>query len=238
MTPVGGRHRDSSGLRLLRHDRYLRLVALLSLTVNCVNTIGEYVLDRKLLEQARAAAAGRPDQQQVISAFIGGFRARFFGLVNLASLLIQSFLVSRLISRLDVIPSLWVTPSVTLLSYSAMALLQVFGVVAAGKLAENSLGYSLQNTARNALFLVTPTEVKYKGKTIADTFFWRAGDVLSAVLVWAGSRLGLSTAAFIWLNLGLVVGWLLLMRPLDQVYQVYGMRAAAAELVGAGGGER
>lgn len=55
--------------------------------------------------------------------------------------------------------------------------------------AENATDYSLQNTVRQVLFPPTTRKQKYKAKQAIDTFFVRAGDVLSAVLVFAGSDL-------------------------------------------------
>jgi ATP/ADP translocase len=44
---------------------------------------------------------------------------------------------------------------------------------------ENGLDYSLMNTTKGALFLITSREEKYKGKAAADTFFYRTGDTLA-----------------------------------------------------------
>ena len=51
------------------------------------------------------------------------------------------------------------------------------------KIAENATDYSLQNTLRRALFLPTSREAKYKALQAVETFFWRAGDMLSALAV-------------------------------------------------------
>jgi hypothetical protein len=53
-------------------------------------------------------------------------------------------------------------------------------IVRVGKVLENSTDYSIQNTLRQALFLPTTREAKYKAKAAIDTFFTRAGDVVSA----------------------------------------------------------
>jgi AAA family ATP:ADP antiporter len=76
------------------------------------------------------------------------------------------------------------------------------------KIGESSLEYSVQNTARQALFLVSSRVEKYIGKTAIDTVVVRAGDALTALVVWAGSRAALSTQAFATLNLGLITLWI------------------------------
>jgi len=53
------------------------------------------------------------------------------------------------------------------------------------KALENGADYSLVNTARHSLFLITSREEKYKAQAVTKTFFHRAGDVLAALLVFS-----------------------------------------------------
>lgn len=190
----------ASGFTLLVHDRYLILIGMLMLVLNWVNTTGEYILDRTLL----AAAAGDPAPRQMI----GAFKATYFAWVNGAGLLLQSFAVSRVIKLLGVRGALFVIPLVSLVSYGTLALAPLLSVVLVAKIAENSLDYSLQNTARHALWLSTTREAKYKVKQVVDTFLVRLGDVMSAGLVGLGALVGLGTRGFAAANVGLVLLWL------------------------------
>lgn len=76
------------------------------------------------------------------------------------------------------------------------------------KVADNSLDYSLDNTNKQALWLPTSREAKYKAKQAVDSFFVRMGDVASAGLVFAGERLALAIPGFAVINVVLVGGWL------------------------------
>jgi AAA family ATP:ADP antiporter len=116
--------------------------------------------------------------------------------------------VSRILSRFGVRAALLVSPLVAFAGYGLVAVAPVLSLVRIAKVAENSLDYSLQNTARQALYLVTSRAEKYAGKTLIDTLLVRVGDVLSAAVVWAGARAGASTASFAALNLGLVALWI------------------------------
>ncbi len=87
------------------------------------------------------------------------------------------------------------------------------------KILENSTDYSLQNTARQALFLPTSREAKYKAKAAIDTFFVRIGDVLSAVLVYVGVQIALATSGFAAINIVLVFVWLLLILGIVREYK-------------------
>ena len=73
---------------------------------------------------------------------------------------------------------------------------------------ENGTDYSIQNTARQALFLPTSREAKYKAKAAIDSFFWRAGDVLSATLVFVGVRFGFGVGQYAAINMALALVWI------------------------------
>lgn len=191
------------GFQLILRSRYLLLIALLILVLNIVNSTGEYVLSKFVVEQA-----GRMNLTGAARAsFIGGFYGDFFLWVNVLSFGLQLFVVSRLFKWIGVRGSLFVLPLVALVGYGALLFIPLLSVVRAAKILENSVDYSIQNTTRQALFLPTSREAKYKAKTAIDTFFWRAGDVMQAGLVLVGTALGLSVSAFSAINLTLVLVW-------------------------------
>ena len=73
---------------------------------------------------------------------------------------------------------------------------------------EYTLLMSLIALASAALFLGTSREAKYMGKTAIDSFFWRAGDALSALVVFVGSRLAFDIPSFARANAILSVAWM------------------------------
>jgi len=197
--PVAG-----PALKALLHDRYLVWIALATFFLNCVNSTGEYILDRTLLEVlAQEGTSGK-----AAIAAIGGFKADYFGWVNLIGVALQLFAVSRVLAVLGVRRALFVLPSVALLSYGLMLFAPLLPLIRLGKISENSLDYSLQNTARQALFLVGTRAEKYLGKTVIDTLVVRLGDVLSAVLVFGAGLFALPVQAFAVVNLGMIACWL------------------------------
>jgi AAA family ATP:ADP antiporter len=205
--PMKGR----SGFSLVFRDRYLLLIAILMLLLNFVNTTGEYILGKMVvaayIASHGAAAVAGLDAKKVIGEFYGNFQT----MVNVISALIQLFLVSRILKFFGVRVALLVLPVVALIGYSAMAFVPILSFIRGAKLAENSLDYSLQNTTRNALYLPTSREAKYKAKQANDTFFVRFGDVLSAGLVFAGTTwLGFAPREFALVNVALIAVWLIL----------------------------
>jgi AAA family ATP:ADP antiporter len=208
---------STSGFALVFRSRYLLLIAALLVVLNIVNTTGEYVLGRSVLEHASALAAQTADFNE--EAFIGGFYGTFFFWVNIATVCIQAFLVSRVVKHLGMAGALFALPIIALGTYGLVAAGAGFALLRAAKMAENSTDYSVMNTAKQMLWLPTTREEKYKAKQAIDTFFVRAGDVLSAGLVFAGtSWLSLNVAGFGKANILLVVLWLALAALLLREY--------------------
>ena len=198
------------GFRLIGRQRYLLWIALLVLLLNAVNTTGEYILGRtvggaadRALEAATVADPGAFKKQ-----FIGSFYAEFYFWVNLVGALTQAFLVSRVMTWFGVRAALFVLPLIALGGYALLATAPVLGLIRMVKIAENATDYSLNNTARHALFLPTSREAKYKAKAAIDSFFWRMGDLASAGLVFVGSMLHLTTRAFAGVNFAFALAWL------------------------------
>ena len=90
--------------------------------------------------------------------------------------------------------ALFILPFIALGGYTMIALLPMLAVVRMAKILENSTDYSIQNTTRHALFLPTSREAKYKAKQAIDSFFWRAGDLLQAGVVFVGTMLAFNVS--------------------------------------------
>ena len=203
------------GIGLVLRDHYLRLIALLVVLLNWINTTGEFILADLVQRDAQrqvAASGGALDAGELIAAFYGDFQ--FW--VTLVGLAIQLFLVARIYRYAGVRGALLVQPLVVALGYGLLALgpllggfVPVFTLIRLVKIAENSVDYSLMNTTRHALFLPVDRDAKYDGKTAIDSFFWRFGDLLQAGAVYAGLHwLGWGVAQFAALNLALAVAWI------------------------------
>ena len=198
---IGGQ----SGFGMIFADRYLMLIAAMTVLLNVVNTTGEYLFGRYVVD---AAAAAHPGDVALREQFIGAAYSRLFSTVNLVGFLLQMFVVSRVFKWLGVGRSLYVHPIVALGGYLMM--LRAPSITSMGwlKVADNSLDYSLGNTTKQALWLPTSRAAKYKAKQAVDSFFVRIGDVIQAALVFVGERLAFAVPAFAAVNAVLVLGWL------------------------------
>ena len=199
-------------LSVLLRDKYVLLIAGLIFLLNCVNTNGEYVLDRTLL-----AAVGHRGGDP--TAFVGAFKGEYFFWVNIAGVVLQMFVVSRVLTIIGVRGALLILPLVAFASYSVILAMPILSLIRVGKIAENSLDYSVQNTARQALWLVGSRVEKYVGKTVVDTFIVRLGDVFSAGIIWVASQIALPVSAFAGLNLFFIACWLLVVMALGREHR-------------------
>jgi AAA family ATP:ADP antiporter len=209
----------SGTFRLVFGNRYLLLIALLIMFVNWVNTTGEYILGRTVVNAAAAAVAAGTAGGLSASEYIGQFYSEFLFVVSLAALVLQFFVVSRLIKYAGVRVGVMVLPVLAFAGYAVLAFVPILALVRLVKIAENATDYSIQNTVRNVLFLPTSRDEKYKAKQAIDSFFWRAGDVMSAALVYVGvTVIGMGTAGFARVNLVLASVWLLLALAVGREY--------------------
>jgi AAA family ATP:ADP antiporter len=177
--------KGDGGFTLLAKSPYLRLICLLLILLNLVNTTGQYVLDKYVLAEAaqRAAASASFNKE----AFLGTFYGGYLFWVNVLTVVIQALLVSRIVKYLGLAGALLALPVVALGAYGLVISGATLAVVRMAKTAENAADYSIMNTARQMIWLPTSREQKYKAKQAADTFIVRVGDMLSACLVYVGT---------------------------------------------------
>jgi len=205
----------SGGFALVARSPYLRLVALLFLVLNLVNTTGEYILRDAVQESVEAsyevAVADDPslDQAAYLKTHKRAFYGDFFSLVNILTILIQALVVSRMVKFFGLRGVLFTLPFVSLAAYGSVALGAGFLALRWAKTAENSTDYSMMNTGRALLWLPTSRDEKYKAKQAIDTFIVRVGDLASAGLVYIGTEsVTLSRTGFAYANVVLILAWL------------------------------
>lgn len=197
-----------SGFGLIVRDRYLLLIAALVLLLNVVNTSGEYLFGRYIVDAAEAMYGAGSDGAAARQQFIGEQYSSYFGWVTLIGFLLQLLVVSRVFKVLGVGRSLFIHPIVALASYVMMLRAPSFEAIRVLKIADNAINYSLGNTTMQALWLPTSRETKFKAKQAVDSFCVRAGDVLQAGIVYGGELTALTVSGFAALNVAFACGWI------------------------------
>lgn len=194
--------------RLIWETYYLRTTAFMIFIMFWVMTNGENILfgavQQALAAEGVSTAAGIKDGTSA-------FYSNLYFWVNLTGLLLQAFVVSRL-QRAGGFGALMLAPPlVSLLSYGAMAASNALSIITTAKIVENATNYSVNNTARQVLWLPASREMIYKAKVAIDTLCVRFGDGLAALTVLIGTRmLQLDIGEFLAFNLVLILIWLAL----------------------------
>jgi len=200
-----------SGLSLLFADRFLLAIAVLMLLANLENTLGELILDRVLLDRVHAEVAALGGGVAEIESRVRDFKSLYFGSINTLGLVLQLFVVGRLLAWGGAARAILVLPLVALVGQLGMAGAgAALAAVTVAKVAENATDYSVQNTARNALFLVASREAKYRVKVLVDSVAVRLGDAIAGGAVLLASTVALPTLAFVAGNLVVTAIWLVI----------------------------
>ena len=246
------------GFRLIFKSRYLLLIAVMIGLYNFVNATGEFIITKVTVDQSIANQAPKPAAAVPLrpTALAGGQSADaalpaaspalpaktesksihnafmdYQFLTNLIALFIQLFLVSRIFKWVGIGGALLFLPLIALGGYALISFGAVLVLVRWVKAFENGTDYSLQNTTKAALFLVTKREEKYKAKAAIDTFFVRGGDTLSALAVVVGTQLlGLKIERYALLNVLVVIALLVICLRIIKSYKT---RKAASDAAAA-----
>jgi AAA family ATP:ADP antiporter len=206
----------SGAMKLVFSNTFLIATAFMILVLNWVNTNGENAFFGIVQDFVSKAVAEKGITDEAAKdAFTEVQTTEFYGSfqlwVNVVGLLMQSFLASRLLKYGGFGVTLMLLPFVAFTSYTLAALLPVLGIIRVMKIAENSTDYSINNTAKQVLWLPTSREVKYKAKAAIDTLFVRFGDGFAALTVFVLiNRLRLSVRSIFVLNIGLALAWIIL----------------------------
>jgi AAA family ATP:ADP antiporter len=218
--PTAREIEKDGGFRLVLGHRYLLFIALFALVYNWVNTNGEYVLSKMIKEEAARAIASGQIAPERIGDFIGERYSLFFFNVNVVGLLLQSFVVSRVVRWFDLPKPFLFLPVLALGNALVVALLPAVTLFKLGKTAENATDYSLNNPLKQMLWLVTSPDMKYKAKQVVDTFCVRVGDVCSALSVFvAVDLMKLTVQRFAWVSIALGVVWIALAIAIGRRYR-------------------
>jgi AAA family ATP:ADP antiporter len=200
--------------RTIYESQYLTITAGMMLLFNWVVSSGDNILFGLVQQALEGDLNGTGDPQALAAAMnvaTTAFYSELYFWVNLSGLLLQAFVVSRLVRLGGFGLLLIATPLVSLAAYLSMAIAPVIGIIKVMKVAENSSNYSINNTARHMLWLPTTKAMMYQAKATIDTLFVRIGDGLAALTVLLGTRFWSYTLSdFLLVNIVLSTFWIIL----------------------------
>ncbi len=197
---------------ILKH-RYLTATAAMIIVFTWVVTSGDNILFGIVQESLAGQLATDYSDPVAFEIAMGEATTIFYSdlyfWINLVTVLLQAFVVSRILSAGGMQALLYATPFISLAAYASMVFVPILGLIKILKVAENSSTYSIHNTARHMLWLPTTKEMLYQAKPTVDTLCVRLGDGLAAVTILIGTRVfELSNTGFVIVNIVLVLIWI------------------------------
>ncbi len=224
---------NEGGFQLIARHKYLAGMAALVLLFNWVVASGDNILFAAVQEALAEDLAGANLSPEAYATALKDATTAFYGglyfWVNLVGLLLQAFVVSRLVTLGGLSLLLLATPVISLAAYATMALAPVLSVLKVMKVAENAANYSVNNTARHMLWLPTSKTMLYQAKPTVDTLFVRIGDGLAALTVLLGTHLwSLDVIEYFIVNIVIAVAWLGVAVYLSMEHRRWGNRAGGA----------
>lgn len=157
----------------------------------------------------------------------------FFGklgqITGLASIAVQLFGTTYVLRNFGVGAGLMVLPAMVLMGSVGFLVVPTLFLAAFTRASDNSLNYSINQSAKEALYTPTSQEAKYKAKAFIDMFVQRAAKVLAV-----GVNLTLSVVVVMhvrWLSVvsaAVIVAWILVVRYLGREFRARAEEPLAA----------
>jgi AAA family ATP:ADP antiporter len=149
------------GARLVFRSRYLLSIVAMVGLYEIVSTIMDFQFSATV---EHYVAAGEAMKVHFATVFM---------ITNIVSLVIQILFTSYLMSRFKLYVALLVLPAMAMLGSSAYMLLPILWVGSLLNTADNAFNYSINQSAREALYTATSRDEKYKAKAFIDMFVQR-----------------------------------------------------------------
>lgn len=168
------------GARMVIKSKYLlAIVGILALYEFC-SQILDYQFSAVL---AASLSGGRNTQAYLAHVYLG---------TNVLSLLVQLLLTSLLLRRFGPGAGLVVLPAVMALSSGAFWIEPTLLMGSLLIVSDNGLNYSINQTARETLYVPTSSDAQYKARAFTNMFMQRVAKglaiLISATFMWVGVR--------------------------------------------------
>ncbi len=157
-----------AGARVVASSPYLCAIAGMVGIYEIVSTVMDYQFSATLSHYLSGAAIG----EQLASVFL---------VTNIASLLIQVLLTRFVMQRLGIRAALSVLPFGIAVVAGGFALMPLLWVGSSMSIVDNALNYSMNQSARESLYVPTGAE-KYQAKAFIDIFVQRSAKAVGVLL--------------------------------------------------------
>jgi AAA family ATP:ADP antiporter len=180
-----------AGARIVARSRYLLAIVAIVGLYEMVSTIMDFQFTVTVQRSLDAAA-------------IPGHFAKVFAVTNWTALIIQLLFTSFAMRRFGLTFALLVLPAAAALGSSAFLVAPTLITASALNTADNAFAYSINQSAKEVLYVPTKPEEKYAAKAFIDMFLQRFAKAI-AVIVSLGFSIWFSGSGARWLSLATLV---------------------------------
>jgi AAA family ATP:ADP antiporter len=160
------------GARLVLTSRYLLAIALI---------VFLYEINSQILDYQYSSAAESLTGAEETQAFFG----RIGTIIGLVSVITQVFLVSFVMQKFGITTALIVLPIAMAAASGIYFAIPMLMTAALLTISDNSFSYSMNQTARETLYVPTSDDVKYKARAFINMFIQRVGKGVAILMALA-----------------------------------------------------
>ncbi len=196
------------GAKLVFRSRYLLAIVGIVGIYEMVSTIMDY----QFTETVSHYLAGDAIGEQITTVY---------SITNAAAMFVQLFLTSYVMKQHGVKVALFVLPAAALLGSLAFVALPILWIGSLLNTADNAFSYSINQSAKESLYVPTTKEEKYKAKAFIDMFVQRFAKAVAVFLSLGITAVAADFSGVRWLSLAtvLLTGiWLLIARYAGQQF--------------------
>jgi AAA family ATP:ADP antiporter len=150
------------GARLVIASKYLLAIAMITFL---------YEINSQILDYQYSTAAESIEGAEATTAFFG----RIGTIVGVVSVITQLFLVSFILRTFGITTALLVLPAAMAAASGIYFATPMLATAALLHISDNSFSYSINQTARETLFVPTSDDVKYKARAFINMLIQRVG---------------------------------------------------------------
>jgi AAA family ATP:ADP antiporter len=180
------------GARLVLHSPYLLSIVGIVGLYEIVSTIMDFQFTSTIAHYLDGPAIGRQF-------------STVFAITNVVSMCVQLFLTSWIMTRFGIMAALLVLPLVTLAGSAAFMAVPALWVGSLLNTVDNGFSYSINQSAKEALYVPTTPDEKYKAKAFIDMFVQRFAKAIAVVISLAITVMFKDFASLRWLSVCTIV---------------------------------
>jgi len=184
----------TEGARLVFGSKYLLAIMGIVAFYEIVSTIMDFQFTQGVLFKAQEFGWDR--------AAIGAYFGKVYGFTNVLAIFVQFFLTSFVMKRWGVGAALIVLPIAAVVSSFGFMIYPVLLTAASLSVVDNAFNYSINQSAKEALYVPTSQKIKYRAKGFIDIFIQRFAKTIGVVInLTIPALIGSSMTGVRWLSI-------------------------------------